>query len=439
MLSALRFPEHLVKLIMICVRTPRFSILLNGSMQGYFPPQRGLRQGDPMSPLLFVLGMEYLTRILRKIGNKPEFQYHERLKLFYQTSGLHPNEAKSAIYCCGMSTMEVQKIMDISGFGRSKLPFRYLGIPISSKKISAEECEMLVEKMTLRIRTWSSRNLSYAGRVVLINSVFLTISSYWSQIMILPKGVLQKINAICRAFLWKAESKFLGPGLVGWETLCKSKREGGLGFRNVLEWNKEAIGNYIWAVATKQDNLWIKWVHHVYLGTADWWSYEAPSASSWYWKQIVNVKNSFKQLVDTQEFQSEAYQIKKGYRFLCPIQSKVIWHHLVWDNTAVPKHRFLFWIIMCGRLPVRERLQKFHICQEVECVVCEADVESIQHLLFECTYSSRVLTEVKNWLKWRTPATSIHGLMSNIRHSSIASSRKACSQSLWLLCAISSG
>ncbi|XP_062081324.1 subtilisin-like protease SBT5.3 [Humulus lupulus] len=152
--------------------------------------------------------------------------------------------------------------------------------------------------------------------------------------MILPKGVLQKINAICRAFLWKVKSKFLGPGLVGWETLCKSKKEGGLGFRNVLEWNKEAIGKYIWAVATKQDNLWIKWVHHVYLGTADWWSYEAPSASSWYWKQIVNVKNSFKQLVDTQEFQSEAYQIKKGYRFLCPIQSKVIWHHLVWDNTA---------------------------------------------------------------------------------------------------------
>ncbi|XP_062114710.1 uncharacterized protein LOC133825833 [Humulus lupulus] len=95
---------------------------------------------------------------------------------------------------------------------------------------------------------------------------------------------------------------------------------------------------------------------------------------------------------------------------------------------------------MVGRLPVRERLQKFQICQEMDCVVCGAGVENIQHLFFECLYSSRVLQEVKKWLQWRTPATSIQGLMSNIRHSKHSSFKKgvlivtlaAMSYQIWL-------
>ncbi|XP_062075026.1 uncharacterized protein LOC133779039 [Humulus lupulus] len=95
---------------------------------------------------------------------------------------------------------------------------------------------------------------------------------------------------------------------------------------------------------------------------------------------------------------------------------------------------------MVGRFPVRERLQKFQICQEMDCVVCGAGVENIQHLFFECLYSSRVLQEVKKWLQWRTPATSIRGLMSNIRHSKHNSFKKgvlivtlaAMSYQIWL-------
>lgn len=80
MLEALEFPIHLVELIMECVTTPMFSLMINGTMHGFSKSQRGLRQGDPISPLLLVICMEYFSRILSKVSELPQFHYHPRCK-----------------------------------------------------------------------------------------------------------------------------------------------------------------------------------------------------------------------------------------------------------------------------------------------------------------------------------------------------------------------
>ncbi|KAL2930277.1 hypothetical protein RDABS01_035687 [Bienertia sinuspersici] len=75
------------------------------------------------------------------------------------------------------------------------LPFRNLGIQISAKKLSKDDCAMLVEKIIYNIRRWGSKSMSYTGRAVLVNSVLMSMPLYWERIFILPKAVIQEFNS----------------------------------------------------------------------------------------------------------------------------------------------------------------------------------------------------------------------------------------------------
>ncbi|XP_074271494.1 uncharacterized protein LOC141595428 [Silene latifolia] len=195
MLTALNFPVKFMDLIMQCVSSPMYTLALNGSSFGFFQGKRGLRG----------------------------------FTTFSAASGLSLNKSKSSIYFNGVPTPVVNEILQVSGFQRGTLPFKYLGVPISAKKLTKNEGMELTDRIVARIRGWGARHLSNAGK-----------------------------------------SEYHKPPSVSWDMCCIPKDEGGHGIKEAKSWNKALLGKYAWWLANKQDHLWVKWVNHVYMKDKDW-------------------------------------------------------------------------------------------------------------------------------------------------------------------------
>ena len=82
-------------------------------------------------------------------------------------------------------------ILDHVSLTKGKLPFRYLGVPLNSKSLTATDCEKLVDKMTSKIRGWQGKSLSYVARLQLVNSVLMSIIIIGAKFLYFLKKLLR--------------------------------------------------------------------------------------------------------------------------------------------------------------------------------------------------------------------------------------------------------
>lgn len=175
------------------------------------------------------------------------------------------------------------------------MPFRYLGIPLSSKKLNIKHYQVLIDKIVSRITHWSAFLLSYAGRVQLIKSVIFATVNFWMQCLPLPKAVVLKINAICRSFLWTGDKMISRKSPIAWERVCSPKSNGGLSIINLSVWNRVSILKLLWNVCHKSDCLWIKWLHTYYIKNHCVWNVPAKESHSWILKNMLKLRPIYQQ------------------------------------------------------------------------------------------------------------------------------------------------
>ncbi|GJY20644.1 RNA-directed DNA polymerase, eukaryota, reverse transcriptase zinc-binding domain protein [Tanacetum coccineum] len=215
--------------IKTCLSSSRASILVNGSPTSEFSINRGLKQGDPLSPFLFILVMEGLHNafadavgnglisgiyinnssinishlfsaddvIITTGWNARDLENIIRvLHVFYLASGLKINIHKSNIYGIGVNEDEVYNMASNAGCIAGNIPFNYLGLPIGSNLKSIASWKMIIDCFRSRLSTWKASLLSIGGHLTLIKSVLGSLSIYYLSIFRAPESVLNDLERI---------------------------------------------------------------------------------------------------------------------------------------------------------------------------------------------------------------------------------------------------
>ncbi|XP_062074925.1 uncharacterized protein LOC133778931 [Humulus lupulus] len=145
---------------------------------------------------------------------------------------------------------------------------------------------------------------------------------------------------------------------------------------------------------------------------------------SWYWKQIVKVKEKFKELNLTHFCPNGIYRTAEGYKALVLNHEKVSWYREVWNRTIIPKHRFILWLAVLDRLQMKDRLFRFNTTTDYLCLICGSNRETREHVFFDCHLRSSCLRKIKSWLEWKTAASTTHKLLRWIAKARLSQFRK---------------
>ncbi|XP_024311805.1 uncharacterized protein LOC112269369, partial [Brachypodium distachyon] len=207
--------------VMRTVRGGRVAIKVNDQIGPYFPTYKGVRQGDPLSPLLFNIIAEGLTMLINKAKRsrvdcwyadytilllQDDLEQARDLKfilyIFEKVYGLKINFHKSELYYLGDAALRSSAYSEIFTCSVGDFPFTYLGIHIDVKRPSNAQWKPVEEKVEKRLAGWKGNFLSMGGRTVLINSCMSSVPLYMLSFLE-AKEVIKRIDHSRKRMLWQ--------------------------------------------------------------------------------------------------------------------------------------------------------------------------------------------------------------------------------------------
>jgi ribonuclease HI len=319
-MSRLGFADRWIRLIMMCVKSTTYAVLVNGTPTGRIFPTRGIRQGDPISPYLFLLCAEALSSLLTKaestnvLPGVPTSKKGPRLShlffaddslLFCKASALHwnrlseilsnyesasgqrLNQAKTSIFF-SRNTPEIakQEILRLSGIPSTQRYDKYLGLPAIVGKSRRQAFKSIKDRVWRRLNDWKLKLLSQAGKEVLLKAVIQAIPTYSMSIFLLPKGLCSEINSMMQKFWWGNQENGSHIHWMKWSRMGLSKNQGGMGFRDLVCFNKALLAKQGWRLIKSPESLAGKIIRAKYYPNSSFLEASLGSKPSFAWRSI---------------------------------------------------------------------------------------------------------------------------------------------------------
>ena len=324
MMEKMRFPVNFVDIVMKCVSSASFTILVNGQPTRSFTSSRGLRQGDPLSPFLFVICAEGLSALIQdaerrkaihgvRIGRRVENISH---LLFADDSLLFTRATEEEVECVldllsiyeAASGQKLNMEKSVVSFSRNiepdkkillleKLNFKavddhdsYLGLPTYVGCSKKAVFQSIQDRVWKKLKGWKEKFLSQAGREILIKSVAQAIPLYMMQCFKLPMSVISEIEKMCRRFFWGQKAEERKIPWVAWPKMCMSKKAGGMGLRDLEAFNQAVLAKQGWRILINENSLMTRVLKGKYFPSCSFIDAKQGSNMSFTWRSILQAR-----------------------------------------------------------------------------------------------------------------------------------------------------
>jgi len=287
------FGRKWLKWMQVIFSSATSAVLLNGCPGKTIHCKRGLRQGDPLSPLLFVLAANFLQSLINKgkeMGllnlpipmetNKdfPIVQYADDtlivakgdtrqllflksvINTFFEATGLKVNFRKSMMLPINITDERLDFLSKTFGCSKGAFPFTYLGLPLSISKPKVDDFLPLISKCQTRLGSISNL-LNQAGKLEITNAVMTALPTFYMCTLELPKGVIKRIDSFKKHCLWNGnEANARRPPKAAWKMVSKPKKEGGLGIIDIETQNRALLLKNLDKFFNRRDIPWVQMI-----------------------------------------------------------------------------------------------------------------------------------------------------------------------------------
>jgi hypothetical protein len=315
------FHDKWIQLVLKCCSTVKYKFKINGALTEEIIPGRGLRQGDPISPYLFLICAEAFSSmlnvaekdgklegikicqqapsfnhllfaddslILLKVTEENAIHLQNILNLYEESSGQTINIDKSSIvFTKNTKDSDKKKMMHtlkITSEGRSS---KYLGMPAFIGKSKKKAFSYIKDRIWGKLQGWKEKLLSKAGKDILIKACAQAIPVYVMTCFDITKSLCEEINSAISRFWWAQQEKDNKIHWLAWDRLTRTKREGGLGYKDLYAFNLAMLAKQGWRLLTKPESLCARVLKARYYPNFSVLQAECQNGISYAWRSVL--------------------------------------------------------------------------------------------------------------------------------------------------------